>query len=214
MSGRYDAERQYCVGKREVVLKNFSLVEQGIDVDPILREIARWPEAWDIQTGRQEVTVQREARAIPIRGLRKSKIAGRARRNVHETRFTTISRQFPQTTRFLCEWAEKLDSELSRARLVNLPAGHRVYAHIDRGDYYAVRNRFHLIIKSEESWMRCGDEEITMRVGELWWFDNKEVHEANNSGASDRIHLIFDLEPMSGVLGVSHSRCSQPRRRR
>lgn len=34
-----------------------------------------------------------------------------------------------------------------------------------------------------------------MREGELWWFDNKAVHEARNDSASDRIHLIFDLIP-------------------
>ena len=47
--------------------------------------------------------------------------------------------------------------------------------------------------------MRCGDEEVTMREGELWWFDNKEEHEARNESDHDRIHLIFDLEPQVGV---------------
>jgi hypothetical protein len=34
-----------------------------------------------------------------------------------------------------------------------------------------------------------------MQEGELWWFDNKAVHEARNDGQEDRIHLIFDLLP-------------------
>jgi aspartyl/asparaginyl beta-hydroxylase (cupin superfamily) len=46
--------------------------------------------------------------------------------------------------------------------------------------------------------MRCGDEEIAMHEGELWWFDNKEEHEARNDSDHDRIHLIFDLEPRIG----------------
>jgi quercetin dioxygenase-like cupin family protein len=53
--------------------------------------------------------------------------------------------------------------------------------------------------------MRCGDEENTMHTGELWWFDNKEVHEARNDGTTDRVHLIFDLEPRSGILLSSRS---------
>jgi len=32
-----------------------------------------------------------------------------------------------------------------------------------------------------------------MREGELWWFDNKALHEAMNLGSEDRIHLIFDV---------------------
>ena len=34
-----------------------------------------------------------------------------------------------------------------------------------------------------------------MHEGELWWFDNNEVHEAHNDGDLDRIHIIFDLLP-------------------
>lgn len=191
-------------------MKNFKRIAQDLKIEPILRELDRWPEAWEQQTGRQKISVQREARSIPIRGLRKSKIAGRKRRDVHETRFTTISRQFPQTTKFICCWAETLDADLARAKLVNLPPGHRVYTHRDRGDYYAVRNRFHLILKSEGSWMRCGDEELRMRPGEFWWFDNKEVHEASNDGTTDRLHLIFDLEPRNGILGPPADRILDP----
>lgn len=32
-----------------------------------------------------------------------------------------------------------------------------------------------------------------MREGQLWWFDNRQVHEARNDGKEERIHLIFDL---------------------
>ena len=34
-----------------------------------------------------------------------------------------------------------------------------------------------------------------MRKGELWWFNNRQIHEARNDGDGDRIHLIFDLLP-------------------
>ena len=34
-----------------------------------------------------------------------------------------------------------------------------------------------------------------MAEGELWWFDNDQMHEAFNDGGEDRIHIIFDLLP-------------------
>jgi len=34
-----------------------------------------------------------------------------------------------------------------------------------------------------------------MREGELWWFDNKQYHEACNESDEWRIHYIFDLLP-------------------
>ena len=71
----------------------------------------------------------------------------------------------------------------------------RVYPHIDTGEYYRARDRYHLVLISESgSAMLCGDERAVMQEGEVWWFDNKQVHEASNLSGDDRVHLIFDLE--------------------
>lgn len=176
-------------------MKNFTLVRSDVDLLPILSEIASQPDAWFQQTGRQKVRVQAEALAIPLRGLRKSKIGDRNRRDVHETRYTTLSRSFPAARDFIESFARERGHALARAKIVNLPPGRRVHPHVDRGDYYACRDRYHLVLESAGCRMRAGDEEVVMRAGELWWFDNKAEHEAWNDTASPRIHLIFDLEP-------------------
>jgi len=55
-------------------MKNFKLIRSGVAVRPLLDELAALADAWEQQTGRQEkVRVQREALAIPLRGLRKSR---------------------------------------------------------------------------------------------------------------------------------------------
>lgn len=179
-------------------LVNFELIKPYVDPAPFLAEIARIDNPWHIATGRQDkIKVQREARAIAIRGLRKSAIAERERRDVHESRYTSTARLFPVTTAFLESFALEYGGELARAKLVCLPTGHRVYPHIDRGEYYALRDRFHLILQGQVgSWLKAGDEQLEMRTGELWRFDNKAVHEAYNGGTGDRIHFIFDLRPL------------------
>src|SRR6056297_509246 len=106
---RIDTTRTRRTARGETGVKNFRLIAKELAVEPLLEEIDRLPGVWDLQIGRQNVTVQREARAISIRGLKKSKIRGRQRRDVHESRYTTISRQFPATTRFICSWANALD---------------------------------------------------------------------------------------------------------
>lgn len=178
-------------------MKYFTRIRDAIDPAPFLAEIAGNAGAWDASTGRQDkIAVQREARAIPLRGLRKSMIAGRKRRDVHETRWTTASAAYPLGRRFLEETAAALDSLPARAKIVCLPAGRRVYPHIDRGAYYRLSKRYHLVLKSTDgSWLKAADEEVRMQEGELWWFDNDQMHEAMNDGAEDRIHLIFDLLP-------------------
>ncbi len=176
-------------------LKNFRRLKSDFDVLPIATELASQPEAWFQQTGRQNVRVQAEALAVPLRGLRKSKIAGRKRCDVHESRYTTLSQSFPAAREFIESVAREIGCALGRAKIVNLPAGRKVLAHVDRGDYYACRDRYHLVIESEGCRMRSGEEEVVMHPGELWWFDNKMEHEAWNDTSSRRIHLIFDLEP-------------------
>ncbi len=177
-------------------MKYFRCLESGIDPQPFLEEIHAVDGIWHEQTGRQETAgVQREALAIPVRGLRKSALGNRARRDVHESRWTTGSARLPRTRGFLERIAEAENAILGRAKIVCLPPGNVVYPHVDRGEYYRVRNRYHLVLNSTGSWMRAGDEDVWMKTGELWWFDNKAEHEARNDGDTDRIHLIFDLLP-------------------
>ena len=178
-------------------MKYFKLIRENVPTAPFLNEIAAVDDAWANATGRQDkIAVQREALAIPLRGLRKSQLFGRKRRDVHESRWTSGSVAFPLARAFITDVAAELDADLSRGKIVCLPAGRKVYPHIDRGEYYRLRGRYHLILKSSAgSWMKAGDEEIRMKEGELWWFDNDQMHEAHNDGDEDRIHIIFDLLP-------------------
>lgn len=180
-------------------MQYFKRIRSEIDTAPFLDEIATHDDAWALATGRQDkIAVQREALAIPLRGLRKSMILGRKRRDVHESRWTTTANAYPRARTFIEETAQSLGCDLSRAKIVCLPAGKRVYPHIDRGEYYRLRGRYHFVLKSATgSWLKAGDEEVRMQEGELWWFDNDQMHEAFNDGNEDRIHMIFDLLPQA-----------------
>lgn len=178
-------------------MKHLKLIKSGITPQPYLDEIEGVDDAWAAATGRQEkIAVQREALAIPLRGLRASAIGQKKRRDVQESRWTGTALHFPLACAFLREIAAELDGLLGRAKIVCLPAGRRVYPHIDRGEYYRLRNRYHLVLRSVDgSWLKTANEEVRMQEGELWWFDNGQMHEAHNDGEHDRIHLIFDLLP-------------------
>lgn len=178
-------------------MRYFKLIRDGLDVEPFLTEIGAVGDAWELATGRQEkIRVQREALAIPVRGLRKSAIRGRKRMDVMESRWTGGSVSFPHTRTFIQATAETLGASPGRAKIVSLPPGKRVYPHVDRGDYYLVHARLHLVLRSTHgSKLRAGDETCRMQPGELWWFDNQQVHEAWNDGDENRIHLIFDILP-------------------
>ncbi|MEM8815132.1 MAG: aspartyl/asparaginyl beta-hydroxylase domain-containing protein [Pseudomonadota bacterium] len=178
-------------------MQHFAQIASGHDVSGILEEISQHAAAWTEQTGRQaRARVQAETTSIPLRGLRRSRIMGRRRRDVHESRPTTLSRDFARTSATLHDFAEQLDGTLGRAKLALLPAGARVMPHSDRGAYYRIRNRYHLVLQSTGgSLLEAGGERIRMQASELWWFDNKAIHSARNDSEHPRIHLIFDLLP-------------------
>ena len=180
-------------------MRYFSLIRDRVDIEPFLEEIAAVGDAWSLATGRQEkIRVQREALAIPLRGLRKSCIGDRKRRDVMESRWTSGSMAFPHARSFITDIAASLSCNPGRAKIVSLPPGKRVYPHVDRGEYYRLHGRFHLVLRSTEgSMLRAGNETLRLQVGELWWFDNKQVHEAWNDGPENRVHLIFDLLPQA-----------------
>lgn len=183
---------------------HFRLVRADVPLGDFLAEIDARPEDWEAITGRQsKIKVQRETRSIPLRGMRKSAQGDRKGRDVHASRWTTTSHRYPAFRRLLETLALELDAVLGRAKIVCLPAGNKVYPHIDRGEYYLFRDRYHLVLKSSlGSWLKAGDEEIRMREGELWWFDNKQMHEAFNDGEEDRIHLIFDMLPNDRIVEI------------
>lgn len=176
---------------------HFRRIRTGVDLEPLRLELGRHSSAWDLQVGRQlTAPAQRDTNAIPLRGLRRSCIRGRRRRDVHESRWTSLSAKFSATVAFIEEFAAEQRATPGRARFACLPAGKTVLPHVDRGEYYRLRDRYHLVIRSEKgSVLNAGGESVRMREGELWWFDNKALHDACNDSGDDRIHLIFDLLP-------------------
>jgi Aspartyl/Asparaginyl beta-hydroxylase len=42
---------------------------------------------------------------------------------------------------------------------------------------------------------KCGDEEVYMKPGEAWWFDNQVTHSVTNNSNEDRISMLADIRP-------------------
>ena len=173
----------------------FRLLQANIDPKPFLEEIDGFPEAWDLDTSRQKNTkVQSETNAIFLRKrVHRPDLHGDENQ---ETVLTKVATRFPRALAFMDAVARAHNAELSRATIVRLKPQSQVYRHIDTGSYYLIRDRYHFVLRSAQgSPLRSGDEQISMREGELWWFNNKQHHEAFNESDEWRVHYIFDLLP-------------------
>ncbi len=177
------------------VLQNFRR-HAVIDVAPLMTEIDANEARWQRNTKRQQrIAVQRETESIFLRSAHKSRYPeGKSSDDMLLCRTTSQAEHYPQCMHFLSQFSAHMRASLQRAMLVRLTGNGRVYPHVDEGLYYAVRDRFHLVLSSPQgSSLTSGDETVIMRTGEVWWFDNKKVHSSSNQSMDWRVHLIFDL---------------------
>ena len=80
----------------------------------------------------------------------------------------------------------------SRCGFLSLPVGDIVGTHTDQGTYYLTKDRYHLSIQGRYKY-HCGDDEVIVEPGTLFWFDNKKPHGAKNIGDELRITFVFDV---------------------
>ena len=166
----------------------------------VREEVKRNDSAWLLDIRRQQsISVQRHTQSIFLRrGIRPHESAVPLN-DVHESEPTDVASRFPVIVDMLSRLAAQLGGGLGRALLVRLAPESVVYPHVDEGAYYRIRDRYHYVIDSPSgSILTAGHETVTMKQGELWWFDNKQLHSSRNDGSGWRVHLIFDLLPVSG----------------
>ena len=180
--------------------RNFRRVAAEIEVETLLQEIAAQPDAWKVSTKRQDtIAVQRDTESIFLRSADSRANPSLPIEHTHPSAPTAHSKNFPNIMQWVQTFALTQRGELSRVLIASLKPRGQVYRHHDHGDYYRIRDRYHLVLYSSTgSPMSCGDEVIVMRAGEVWWFENKKPHEAFNHSDEPRIHLIFDLLPAAG----------------
>ena len=187
-------------------MKHFRLMQKDIDVAPFMGELAAHQKPWSSERARA-IPLHRDTLAIHLRIATMDPI-GTPINEIQKDHKTEDYVQFPQLTAFLESFASRVRGSLARITIVSLKPNSQVYAHKDNGTYYDKRDRYHLVLQSPSgSKMLSGGEECIFQKGELWWFDNKAIHEAfNPSDGAERIHVIFDVLPNKSFLARIFSR--------
>ena len=176
-------------------LSNFKRIAEGLDVEPLLKLLDAKPELW------KEITVRQTFTKSPHRDSECIYVRGPLKMSPYYVLWDTGSYDYPcmeylksALVPLMRPILEKLEvKEMGRLLIVNLkPSGH-VTKHIDQGTYADHYRRFHLVLRSNQ-WcsLTSGDQEQRFEVGEVWWFNHKELHTAHNVGTTDRVHIIFD----------------------
>ena len=172
-----------------------------VPIGPLLREVDARPEAFGWDCVRQDaIPCQRHTETVALRvPTSADRPAGVPSHHWHRSALGPYARLYPASLGFARHVAQRFQAELARVMLVSLAPRSQVYPHWDYGDYYACRDRFHLVLRSRHgSVLMAGHEQAVLRPGELWVFDNKQSHAAVNPSGAPRLHLIFDALPTPG----------------
>ena len=191
--------------------KYFKRIAKGLDVEPLIKLLDAKPELWEQITARQNATgsAHKDTKSIYVRGPLTMSIYY----VIWDTKaydYSSMDYLKPALVPLLRPVLKKLEvTKMGRVFVVDLkPKGH-VTKHNDQGKYADTYSRFHLVLKSNKHcYQTCGSELERFEVGDVWWFNHKQDHEAYNGGTTHRVHIIFDCVtkyfPMNGVTVTSN----------
>lgn len=180
--------------------KEFSFIQGGIDVVPLLTSLQKQPELWAEYTFRQRFigNTNRDTETVFLRYTK-----GRCLKDIYmeadEAADWPALEKLPEAQIILDQFRLLLEPQkIGRVFIVALKPGGKVLPHEDVGMYSDRFERFHIPLQSDDgNEFFCQHSEgvtesVFMRPGELWWFNHKKLHWVVNGSARDRLHLIVD----------------------
>jgi hypothetical protein len=182
-------------------MRNFRLLRSGLNLETIRAELEA-SDLWVDMDGRPN-RPQTHANTDRIQLRTNRRIPGKSYHDIHETvdlpAWNVLTRTREFVLGFLCE----VGGELGHVRVTNLSPHAEIPAHIDVGEYCALRDRYHLVINSKQGTeFTVGDETVTMRENELWWFDNKKMHSVRNLGGTAFGFTSSERHSQRGICGT------------
>lgn len=188
-------------------MRNFLKISQGVDVIPLLLAIRRRPELWKEDTYLRDYPQGPFAHVetIMLRFPEKRVFAqeeelerykrGEHHFDQHENIDYPPYKILTEARPIVMGLMAVVGGErLGRVMINKIAPGGEIFPHADTPEHANYYSRFHVVLQSEPgNTFRCGDEQLHMQRGEVWWFNNKLEHHVTNNSANDRIHVIIDI---------------------
>lgn len=180
-------------------MKNFELLKRGLNTKNLLTKIAANPDLWDAIKIRQDTngTPHKYTESIFIRWCKDLDVSS-AFNDLEAVDYPARDLLLDVNDLiFECMNITKY-RKLGRVLITKLEPGGVIEPHPDEGIVCKSYERFHIPLYSKKgNVFYSGDpeglyESVKMKEGELWFFNNKEVHWLKNESEEPRIHLIID----------------------
>jgi hypothetical protein len=181
------------------------LLKTGINVKPIIDRLEAEPGLWKENTWRQDYVVkldrpispQQDTEAVMFRWAPENTIESVRDSLEIQDHFNLV--KINEIQSLIAECLNACEAtECGRVFIAKLKSKGHVIPHCDYGMYSDHFERFHLVLTSDqgnrffvqdtEGW----GESYSMKPGQFFWFNHKEVHWARNDSLTPRMHMIID----------------------
>ena len=184
--------------------KFIKVIKTGIDVSKVTEQLRKNPADWNHQKNEEGVRSLVDEHGfddLPISNLQLTIGAVKKKKDfVGNSELSVNTPAYKRHTEILKLIKKEFgDKEIYRCGFLALPVDEYVGAHIDEGNYYKTKDRYHLSIKGEYQYF-TGCDTIVVEPGTLFWFDNKQPHGAVNTADETRITFVFDVAHSSTNL--------------
>jgi hypothetical protein len=185
-------------------MRYFQRVHEGLDVAPMLADLAANPAVWDEFTERTRSPdgYMHGTSDVWLRYFSRDKLRtaadylGEGRCDFYPAWYLLPSlHDVAYNLMGMCRGVE-----LGTCLISRIPPGGEVKPHRDGACWTArfYQRKFYVILQANPLCLNVTeDEEVVMRAGEIWAFDNLHTHAVYNRGDTERINLIITLR--SGV---------------
>lgn len=189
-------------------MRNFFKLADGVNVKPLVNALYRKPDLWKADDflrkypqgpfGDTDTVYLRFQDHVQVQSAeeeelyKQNKLAGH---DLHECPWRPEVDQLPEARALIMALMTATGAtRLGRCMINRLVPGGKIFRHADSPWHASYWDRYHIVLQSEPgNVFTCGDEQVWMRPGEIWWFQNAIEHEVVNNSADDRIHLVVDL---------------------
>jgi Flp pilus assembly protein TadD len=171
---------------------NFLRLNDEIDVAAIRKAIELIPADRWLESGREQLfAVHKDTQSLKLVHFEDY----RYKRPEYLELFSELEEVLKPVVDFITRYYQD-NGFIVRIILAKLVAGGTIPQHTDAGFSLLNCHRVHLpIITNDDVIFSVGDEDINMRIGELWEINNGTTHTVENRSTQDRIHLIIDWMP-------------------
>jgi hypothetical protein len=185
-------------------MRNFHLLDRGIDVMPLLHSIWRRPHLWREDTYLRDypqgpfAEIETIMLRFPVKTVHETEEELKnhlSQYDQHENVDYPPYKLLPEARPIVMGLMARVGGErLGRVMINKMIPGGRIFPHADTPVHAEYWDRYHVVLQSTPGCIfRCGDEQVHMKTGEVWWFQNAIEHEVLNNGTDDRIHMIVDI---------------------